>query len=523
MVGDMKKYILTLILLCCFLLQCQSINLQKQNDLTALKIISTSPESGSIMKSLTDIKITFSDDLQLNSLDDSSVQVYRLENEQQILVEGSILVEENHILIWTPYLPDLLREGHYIVMLDPNLKSENYIPISNSGDEEYISYYTIIDVSQEVSTEPTSQSNLDRDIPEVIVINELLYDVEGIESDGFQFIELYGTPDSYIHGYVIQFINGADGKITHEIEIPEDSFISENGLYVIADSTNENKLETNVENYDLITNFDPQNGPDSIILFNPKMEIEDVLGYGELSIERDLNDNHMYELSPAKDTPAGVSLSRISHIDTENNQKDFILNQSPSPGELKVEFDHVNEVKPEDDHNLDEDPEENEFKNIINLESVYISELVIDPQQDWDESELGNGVLFDQVVGQGTVGYNDEWIEFTNGSLEELNISHWKIKMLDGTDEEENFFESESVFIFSMGGGLENFKSGEKFIMGNPKGNMKNRIDIQVYNESDEMINFIRIENGNSNSVDDESIFFDENFNVKRKKSDPLL
>jgi hypothetical protein len=47
--------------------------------------------------------------------------------------------------------------------------------------------------------------------------------------------------------------------------------------------------------------------------------------------------------------------------------------------------------------------------------SLLITEMVLSPQQDWNDSSGGNGVPFDAVPGGGTINSDDIWIELSGG------------------------------------------------------------------------------------------------------------
>ncbi len=113
-----------------------------------------------------------------------------------------------------------------------------------------------------------------------VVINELYYDAPGSDTDGVLFVELYGTPQLALSGYQVLFINGDNGGVTDVLALPDGSQIAADGFFVIADGRTGALDTTQVSAYDWIDNFDPQNGPDGILLLDPVGSVADSLVYG---------------------------------------------------------------------------------------------------------------------------------------------------------------------------------------------------------------------------------------------------
>lgn len=169
--------------------------------------------------------------------------------------------------------------------------------------------------------------------PVDLVINELLYDVAGTDTNGVLFVELRGTPGGHVAGYVIRFMNGDGGKETEHVLLPEGMVMPEDGFFVVADGITGNLEATHVVNADFVDNFDPQNGPEGVQLLSPDGAIVDVLGYGMPLPLHDAEGLPMYEGTPAEDAPEGSSLSRLAGgLDTNINNEDFVINSTPSPG-----------------------------------------------------------------------------------------------------------------------------------------------------------------------------------------------
>jgi hypothetical protein len=154
------------------------------------------------------------------------------------------------------------------------------------------------------------------------LISEVFYDAVGSD-DGQSFVELYGTPGASLAGLVLEAINGADGAVTHSLELA--GSFGADGLFVVADRTSAGT--TQVAEADLLLDFDFQNGPDSVVLRSASLVL-DALGYGAFG-ETDVNAG---EGAPAVDPPAGQSLARLfANVDSGDNLADF-AGGAPTPG-----------------------------------------------------------------------------------------------------------------------------------------------------------------------------------------------
>ncbi len=340
--------------------------------------------------------------------------------------------------------------------------------------------------------------------PALLIINEFYYDDAQSDTDGYLFIELYGTPGAGLSGYAVRFINGADGLKTDDVVLDETAVIPDDGYFVIADSKTGSDSETHVENADYISNFDPQNGPDAVQLIEPSGAVVDVLGYGPELASTDSEGLVLYEGSPSMLVEKGSSLSRVLQADTDNNAADFIINLSPSPG--------TGEVTPMDD------PSEVDTESVVSTEAdalltesessvsdVHFTEVVTDPQQDWNDSTDGDGIAFNSIPGSGTVGSTDEWIEIKNSRDVSVDLTGWSLAMNDGTDVTDAFSSSTSLFIFSDGGSLTDFQSGESLVIGNPPGDMKNTITLALYDSSNDLVDELNIDDSNADDPSNES------------------
>ena len=154
------------------------------------------------------------------------------------------------------------------------------------------------------------------------LISEVFYDATGSD-DGRSFVELYGTPGTDLSGLVIEGINGSGGGVTHSVALS--GTLPADGLFVLADSLADGS--SFVAEFDLLADFDFQNGPDSVIL-RDGTGVLDALGYGDFGA----GDVFAGEGTAAPDAPADSSLARLfADVDTGDNFADFAVG-APTPG-----------------------------------------------------------------------------------------------------------------------------------------------------------------------------------------------
>ncbi len=158
------------------------------------------------------------------------------------------------------------------------------------------------------------------------LLSEVLYDASGSD-DGRGFVELFGTPGTVLDGLWLEGVNGAGGAIGPVVALS--GVIPADGLFVVADTSGG---VTEVAGADQLANFDFQNGPDSIVLRDAD-GVLDALGYGAFGG----GTVFAGEGAPAPDAPAGSSLARpFADLDTDDNQADFAVLATPTPGEASV-------------------------------------------------------------------------------------------------------------------------------------------------------------------------------------------
>jgi hypothetical protein len=239
-----------------------------------------------------------------------------------------------HFLVRFSEIP--LDKGRYYLAVTPRLISVKGIPFNQdpgaSPQAFYAAYGLGISVAPGGEDENFFPPNEFGPSPEILMINEILYDGKLSETDGESFIELYGSAGADISDYEIALINGADGETTDRIFLPSGSILNADGIFVVADLRTNSRDQTQVAFYDFLDQFDPQNGPDGVQLLDRNGKLLDAVCYGEGSVNQTPQGLPLCEGDPAPDVTAGHSLSRHNGLDTQDNQLDFFENESPSPG-----------------------------------------------------------------------------------------------------------------------------------------------------------------------------------------------
>ena len=111
------------------------------------------------------------------------------------------------------------------------------------------------------------------------LLSEVFYDADGAD-DGYGFVELAGEPGAPLGGLSLVGVNGYNGALGPVIEL--EGVIGPDGLFLVADLTAEGS--TYVPQSDLLANFDFQNGPDSVVLFDGETVL-DAVGYGDFAVD----------------------------------------------------------------------------------------------------------------------------------------------------------------------------------------------------------------------------------------------
>lgn len=155
------------------------------------------------------------------------------------------------------------------------------------------------------------------------LLSEVFYDADGAD-DGYGFVELAGEPGETLDGLSLAGVNGYNGALGPVIEL--EGVIGPDGLFLVADLTADGS--TYIPHSDLLANFDFQNGPDSVVLFDGETVL-DAVGYGDFAVD----EFFAGEGNAAFDAPAGSSLARVfADLDTGDNATDFVVLDLPTPG-----------------------------------------------------------------------------------------------------------------------------------------------------------------------------------------------
>lgn len=497
------------------------------------------PAPNSRVLSLERIRVEFTEPMAASSFKlDSVLLLSHLDRDPKTLewqdIEGGMtkgtikkypgqyeLSQDGLTLTWMPANP-LPMNSEYAFLLTPFLLSEQGFPLGPSllSVENFFLGSFFLMAGHKPPTSPDRVSIPERSFPTLLLINELYYDVEGDETDGNAFVELYGEPpNASLAGFRLRFVNGSNGKRLGEIVLADGDQLPGHGIFVIADSLKDDGEGTRVVPHDQISSFDPQNGPDAVQLINPMGEVVDTLGYGTPLPAQDLEGYPLYESTPAMKVPSGASLSRVGMQDSDNNEIDFVANSLPSPGALTVasfvetasptvpmQNDSIGTVPAAEPASIEPVAEIAPVMGGEHSGRVRFTEVVVDPQRDWNDTEGGNGLPFDIEYGRGTIGSTDEWLELHNRSDQAVDLSQWRIEMRDGSDETESFSGGRATLNFSSGGNIELFSPDERLVIGNPQGDMKNLIHLQLINEFDSIEDEIFVDDGNADDVFDESV-----------------
>jgi len=340
-----------------FLLMSCGMPIEKMEPLAEklLRVTEIRPADGEELLGDSIIEIRFSKGVDPQSLDSENIYLVvgeTLPEDDEEIINGDAVIEEDGLAVRYQLPTDMLTTGFYSIVLTNGIQSTDGYPLALPAfDEPLKSLFYISgeggagnvqggsgsggsnDPSGSGSSEGGSQEEISLPRPSYLLINEIYYDVPGSDTNGEVFIELRGEVGGCLKGYHLALINGGDGKTYKSIAIDEDGCIVDDGLYLIADTDSNGSSQ--IENADLLVNFDPQNGPDAIQLIDPDGQLVDVIGYGDLTISTAGNGLPTFEGSPTPKSGSGKSLSRLEDgIDTDNNIVDFIINDSPTPGSM---------------------------------------------------------------------------------------------------------------------------------------------------------------------------------------------
>jgi len=336
-------------------------NPHSQNFQSALSsqpyVIDLKPAPSKILDHLDQIDITFSKPVLEDTVTDKSIFVVEGELDPETALDAASIIGEvedgklkafsgtatlstdGRTITWT--FKEMINSGSVTLVITPRLEGEGHIPFNQKPGEDPAAFLGTFFLPSADGASPSPSSSPSgapqgppKVRPDFLVVNEILYDAAASDTDGNEFIELYGTPGTDIDNYQVVLVNGGDGGILKVITILENTKIPDDGIFVIADSRTGQPSATNIPVADRIENFDPQNGPDAIQLLDHQGRLLDTVAYGEGNIPEAQNGLVTGEGSPAPDGAAGHSISRVEGKDTDDNGKDFVELTTPTPGIL---------------------------------------------------------------------------------------------------------------------------------------------------------------------------------------------
>jgi len=325
------------------------------------RVVSVLPERMSFASPYERIEIEFSEPVYPGSIDSKSVVVVEAQGEEsdedisESAIEGDLVGRAGNFYVsddgklvsfesLDPYYP-----GEYAIVVTRLVFSEKFVPLSQNPVRIQSPFVSRFIVSEDGETLDGSYSPGETspggggggsskpalpERPSYLVINEILYDVPGVDTNGNVFIELFGEPNKEISGYAIYLANGDDGAVKDTIRLPAKSIIPDDGIFLIADAKTGSSKESFVEGVNHVENFDPQNGPDCVILADASGRAVDALGYGDVTSQFVDSGLPCLEGEPAPRVPAGSSLSRVDGADSGDNLSDFVTLPMPTPGIL---------------------------------------------------------------------------------------------------------------------------------------------------------------------------------------------
>lgn len=339
------------------------------------RVVSVEPQAGSVVKGDSIVSVEFSEPISPSSVDPTSLAIVKADNEnlsgtklaQSIAdgdvsgVDGSYSFENGGRVVIFQAAKPYEAGMTYGIVATYKIMSIEMIPLNQrigSTNRAFVSEFSIwvdeagptdvpedetglndnasgVGGSQPSSTdeiEDTSGASSQPERPSRLVINEVLYDATGDDTDGVEFIELAGDAGGDVSGYKLLLIDGDSGEVKETIEIPENTLIPPDGVLLIADSRTGQSGISQIVGADIIDNFDPPNGPDCIQLVEEGAQVIDALGYGAPIISKAKNGVACFEGTPAPKTSSGKSLSRSDTIDTDDNSLDFKILPIPTPG-----------------------------------------------------------------------------------------------------------------------------------------------------------------------------------------------
>lgn len=194
----------------------------------------------------------------------------------------------------------------------------------------------------------------------------------------------------------------------------------------------------------------------------------------------------------------------VVESEVDSNETDGV--QSPSENEQPTPV-------------TDNQPEVEAVPELPERAGLIITEVVTDPQRDWNDTSGGNAAPFDHSPGTGTIGSSDEWIEMENRSAGTISLKEWRLEMIDGSDATEFFSQPASTMKFSLGGKVDSVLPGEFVVLGNPPGDMKNTLLLRLIDDQEEIVDEVDIPDANAEGIFDEAWQWNDDEGWKQDES----
>lgn len=348
--------IIILIAIASLLCGCGGMNLPEFESLSTRspRVVSVEPEDGSNVDPDVDVTVGFSVPIDSTTVGNNSLIVAKIEGgdlndgriEEMIeegvdAVDGTYTFEDDGMSVAFDARQPYEAGSSYLVVVTGDVMSTDMLPLvqyPSRASFPFVSRFSVVggggtyDEGLPPGAGGGSEGNAARNRPESLVINEVLYDASGSDTDGDVFIELSGSAGGDITSYALNLVNGDDGIIKDTIELPEGAIIPEDGIFLIADAKTGQTGVSNVAGADFIDNFDPQNGPDCIQLVGDGGALIDAVGYGGPIVDVAENGLACFEGVSTGKALSGRSISRAGGVDSDDNSRDFHVSDVPTPG-----------------------------------------------------------------------------------------------------------------------------------------------------------------------------------------------
>ncbi len=143
----------------------------------------------------------------------------------------------------------------------------------------------------------------------------------------------------------------------------------------------------------------------------------------------------------------------------------------------------------------------------VAADTILVTEVVTDPQQDHSESAGGNAIPYDLFPGTGTVSSVDEFVELYNASDEAIDLNGYALAFLDTSPSNYVFGTTTAgVTRYSPGSSLNELLAGGFVLLGNPPGAINNKIVVEVYDPHGNKLDRVEIADGKAANAAGEAV-----------------